>query len=183
MCACVCLDGGVSTQHQAALRPQQVTPLVIKLHLQPLSLLGGQRQQGKFQLFNHTFGCLGNQPPSLDVAPKGFGDFVPETGMKTRCIFLIINHSITATIHILRSMLHCLQLGITKKNRQYSGFGDCLLGHCQYLANRIGFAIVTRKSVPVCIHLRLQCLYLSMHMPNHALVFATCSISWNSHIV
>ena len=43
MCACVCLDGGVSTQHQAALRPQQVTPLVIKLHLQPLSLLGGQR--------------------------------------------------------------------------------------------------------------------------------------------
>ena len=27
------------------------------------------------------------------IAPVGFRGFVPETGMKTRCIFLIINHS------------------------------------------------------------------------------------------
>ena len=85
--------------------------------LAPPHLPGGWEWGWKFQPSNPLIGYPGNQPPSLGASKshlihitkdtfisshhsgnsKGFRSSVPETGTKTRYIFLIINHSITIT--------------------------------------------------------------------------------------
>ena len=85
--------------------------------------------------------------------------------------------------HSLSEGHDTLQVVVTEDKRQYTldlvtvtiiNFPN----HCQYLANGIGFAIVTLESVPVHIHFRLWCLSKRAHMPKDALAPATCSISW-----
>lgn len=98
----------------------------------------------------------------------------------------LLKMSLLVTIHILRAMIHWLQIDITKEKREYSGFAE--YSHSfpwpfPIFSKQYDFAIVTGESVPVHIHFRLQRLYLSTHVPKDALMFATCSISRNSQIM
>ena len=99
------------------------------------------------------------------IAPKGFRSSVSETGMKTKYIFFIINHNNTATIHILRAMLHCLQLGIIKEKRQYSGSGDCSHSFSWPLPifSKQNWLCHSYQEISACAHLSKAVVSISEH--------------------
>ena len=46
--------------------------------------------------------------------PKGFRNSLPETGVKTKYIFLIINHKFTVTLHGKRDFADVIRLGLLR---------------------------------------------------------------------